>query len=86
MLFRKALGQAINAERILQNRTLRDVSEQAIMSLGYLSEIERGMKEISSEFLVPICEALFRSEVDLIRNAANIIESSKLAKEELSRV
>lgn len=84
MLFRKALGQAINAERVLQNRTLRDVSEQAIMSLGYLSEVERGMKEISSELLIPICEALFISEVDLIRNAANIIESTKLPRGELS--
>lgn len=41
-----------------QGRTLREVSSQARVSLGYLSEVERGQKEASSELLASICQAL----------------------------
>lgn len=41
-----------------QGRTLRDVSAAASVSLGYLSEVERGTKEASSELLQAICTAL----------------------------
>ncbi|MDR2113791.1 MAG: helix-turn-helix transcriptional regulator, partial [Bifidobacteriaceae bacterium] len=44
--------------RLRQNRTLREVSAAARVSLGYLSEVERGQKEASSELLASICDAL----------------------------
>ncbi len=59
--FREHLGQVIRNERVSQGRSLRDLSKSAYMSLGYLSEVERGQKEISSEILHNLCEALFMS-------------------------
>ena len=58
MLLRDALGETLRDARMTQNRTLRDVSTAANVSLGYLSEVERGRKEASSELLAAICEAL----------------------------
>lgn len=58
MLLRDALGETLRDARTRQNRTLRDVSLAANVSLGYLSEVERGRKEASSELLASICEAL----------------------------
>ena len=58
MLLRDALGDTLRQARTRQNRTLRDVSTAANVSLGYLSEVERGRKEASSELLASICDAL----------------------------
>ncbi len=58
MLLRDALGETLRDARTSQNRTLRDVSMTANVSLGYLSEVERGRKEASSELLAAICDAL----------------------------
>lgn len=58
MLLRNALGDTLRDARTRQNRTLRDVSTAANVSLGYLSEVERGRKEASSELLASICDAL----------------------------
>ncbi len=58
MLLRNALGDTLRNARTGQNRTLRDVSAAANVSLGYLSEVERGRKEASSELLASICDAL----------------------------
>ena len=66
MLLRKYIGETLLKERTKQGRTLRDVSAQATISLGYLSELERGLKEVSSELLNAICEALVISPVDLL--------------------
>ncbi|MBM3656065.1 MAG: helix-turn-helix transcriptional regulator [Actinobacteria bacterium] len=57
-LLRSHIGQCLRAERISQDRTLRDVAKVARVSLGYLSEVERGQKEASSELLNAICLAL----------------------------
>src|SRR5664280_285353 len=57
-LLRRLIGDALRAQRLRQNRTLREVSAAARVSLGYLSEVERGQKEASSELLASICEAL----------------------------
>jgi transcriptional regulator with XRE-family HTH domain len=48
----------LREERVRQGRTLRDVSKEAMVSLGYISEIERGVKEASSECLAALCSAL----------------------------
>lgn len=58
MLFREELGEVLREYRKAQGRTLREVAAQASVSLGYLSEIERGEKEASSEMLGAICLAL----------------------------
>src|ERR1051325_2745183 len=58
VLLRRVIGDALRARRQSQHRTLREVSTAANVSLGYLSEIERGQKEASSELLSSICDAL----------------------------
>ncbi len=58
VVFRRLLGEVLRAQRMRQGRTLRQVSAEARVSLGYISEIERGQKEASSELLASICGAL----------------------------
>ena len=62
VILRRVIGEELRRRRQDQGRTLRDVSAAARVSLGYLSEIERGQKEASSELLAAICGAL---DVDL---------------------
>jgi transcriptional regulator with XRE-family HTH domain len=57
-LLREVLGDVLRRARTKQARTLREVSDTARVSLGYLSEVERGRKEASSELLSAICDAL----------------------------
>jgi transcriptional regulator with XRE-family HTH domain len=57
-VLRRLIGDALRRERLAQQRTLREVSSAARVSLGYLSEVERGQKEASSELLAAICDAL----------------------------
>ena len=58
VLVRQLIGESLREERVAQARTLREVSRAAQVSLGYLSEVERGQKEASSELLAAICAAL----------------------------
>ena len=58
LLLREHIGQSLRSARTSQARTLRDVAREARVSLGYLSEVERGQKEASSELLNAICQAL----------------------------
>ncbi len=58
ILLRRELGDVLREQRQAQGRTLREVSAAASVSLGYLSEIERGTKEASSELLYAVCSAL----------------------------
>ena len=55
---REVVGETLRGVRMRQRRTLREVSAAARVSLGYLSEVERGQKEPSSELLAAICSAL----------------------------
>ena len=64
VLLREVIGDVLRRARTSQGRTLREVSDSARVSLGYLSEVERGRKEASSELLSAICTAL---EVPLSR-------------------
>lgn len=73
VLLREAIGDSIRRARTERRRTLRDVSHAARVSLGYLSEIERGRKEPSSELLASICEALAMSLPDLLDDAADTL-------------
>ncbi|MGH3647836.1 MAG: helix-turn-helix domain-containing protein [Micromonosporaceae bacterium] len=70
VLLRRVLGDALRSRRLDQDRTLRDVSTNANVSLGYLSEIERGQKEASSELLASICDALDTGLSEVLREAS----------------
>ena len=69
-LLRRVLGETLRSRRLRQRRTLREVSGAARVSLGYLSEIERGQKEASSELLAAICVALDVRLSDLLREVS----------------
>lgn len=58
VVLRREIGDVLRTARQRQERTLREVSSAARVSLGYLSEVERGQKEASSELLASICSAL----------------------------
>jgi transcriptional regulator with XRE-family HTH domain len=58
VLLRRSLGDVLRSLRMQQGLTLRDLSAAARVSLGYISEIERGQKEASSELLASLCSAL----------------------------
>ena len=77
IVLRRLLGDVLRKQRIRQGRTLRQVSGDARVSLGYISEIERGQKEASSEMLAALCGAL---EVPLSRVLREV--SDRLALEE----
>lgn len=78
IVLRQVIGDELRRRRQDQGRTLRDVSGAAAVSLGYLSEIERGHKEASSELLASICGALNVSLSDVLASV-----STQVAHEEL---
>ena len=76
-MLRERIGEVLREVRMRQGRTLRQVSQQAQVSLGYISEIERGQKEPSSELLAAICTAL-----DVPLSVVLLEVSSRLAADE----
>ena len=74
-LLRTQLGNSLRSHRLRQRRTLRDVSGAARVSLGYLSEVERGQKEASSELLASICDALELELADLLAEVSDGMRS-----------
>jgi len=70
ILLRTHIGASLRAARIEQGRTLRDVAKSARVSLGYLSEVERGQKEASSELLAAICLALDISLLQVLHSVS----------------
>jgi transcriptional regulator with XRE-family HTH domain len=80
VLLRESVGQALRGARLAQSRTLRDVARDARVSLGYLSEVERGHKEASSELLNSICEALGLTLGSLMSEVTLEITSAETAK------
>ena len=79
VLVRELIGESLREERVAQGKTLREVSKAARVSLGYLSEVERGQKEASSELLASICSAL-----DLPLSVILHVVSEKMADHELA--
>lgn len=73
MLFRQALGHVIRTARTEQGRSLRAVATEAGMSIGYLSEVERGFKEASSELLTAVASALDMAVSALIWRAGELM-------------
>jgi transcriptional regulator with XRE-family HTH domain len=80
-LLRRVLGESLRGQRLRQRRTLREVSGAARVSLGYLSEVERGQKEASSELLASICNALDVRMSDLLREVSETMRRSERATE-----
>ena len=74
ILLRSHIGLALRTSRVDQGRTLRDVAKSARVSLGYLSEVERGQKEASSELLNSICTALDVSLGDVLQSVSTQIK------------
>jgi transcriptional regulator with XRE-family HTH domain len=81
VLLRHLLGDALRRLRIRQGRTLREVSAAARVSLGYLSEVERGQKEASSELLASICGALGAPMSQLLREVSDNFALAELQSE-----
>lgn len=79
VLLRESVGCALRRARTEQSRTLRDVAREARVSLGYLSEVERGQKEASSELLNSICEALGLTLGSLMRDVTHEISAAESA-------
>lgn len=76
VLMREVLGESLRELRVAESLTLREVSARARVSLGYLSEIERGQKEASSELLSAICTALDVSLSQVLRRVSDKIDAS----------
>nr|WP_236023617.1 helix-turn-helix transcriptional regulator [Bifidobacterium miconis] len=72
---REAIGHVLRELRTRDRKTLREVSEKAGVSLGYLSEVERGQKEASSELLSSIAESLGVSTAQMLRMVADYLDS-----------
>lgn len=73
VVLRNEFGGVLRDVRQQQGRTLRDVSRDARVSLGYLSEVERGQKEASSEMLSAICDALDTPLSEIMREVTDRI-------------
>ena len=73
MKLREAVGDALRRRRQAQGRTLREVAEAAGVSLTYLSEVERGRKEASSEVLEAVCAALDLALAELFFEVAETL-------------
>jgi transcriptional regulator with XRE-family HTH domain len=81
VLLRHLLGDALRRLRLRQGRTLREVSAAARVSLGYLSEVERGQKEASSELLSSICSALGTPLSQVLREVSDNFALAELQHE-----
>ena len=77
VLLREEIGDVLRGARQRQGRTLRDVSSTARVSLGYLSEVERGQKEASSELLLSICDALDVPMSSVLRSVSDRVAMSE---------
>ena len=79
VVFRRLLGDVLRRRRMQQGLTLREVSKNARVSLGYISEIERGQKEASSELLSSLCSALDVPLSDVLREVSDAVAVEEAA-------
>jgi len=79
VLFRRLLGDVLRERRMQKGLTLREVSAGARVSLGYISEIERGQKEASSELLASLCGALEAPLSDVLREVSDAVALEEAA-------
>jgi transcriptional regulator with XRE-family HTH domain len=81
VLFRRLLGDVLRSTRMQRGMTLREVSAEARVSLGYISEIERGQKEASSELLASLCGALDVALSEVLREVSDQVAIQERALE-----
>ena len=79
VLFRRLLGDVLRERRMQRGMTLREVSKEARVSLGYISEIERGQKEASSELLASLCGALDMPLSAVLREVSDAVAVEEAA-------
>lgn len=80
-LLREAIGMSLRAYRADKGISLRELASRALVSPGYLSELERGRKEVSSELLASICTALDTTVADLLLEAVSNLSLTSIADE-----
>ena len=80
-LLREALGMSLRAFRADKGVTLRELANEARVSPGYISELERGRKEVSSELLASVCHALEVSVSDVLIEAAGFMALPSMDEE-----
>lgn len=73
VLFRRMLGDVLRGKRLQRGMTLRQLSARARVSLGYISEIERGRKEASSELLASLCSALDVPLSEVLQDVSSLV-------------
>ncbi|HLR83665.1 MAG TPA: helix-turn-helix transcriptional regulator [Nocardioidaceae bacterium] len=78
-LLREILGEILRRKRTEGGRTLREVADTARVSLAYISEVERGQKEASSEILGAVCQALGITILELVSEAAGELSPQRAA-------
>lgn len=83
ILIREVIGESLRGKRVDAGLTLRQVSVASMVSLGYLSEIERGHKEASSEVLNSIVRALGWSLSELLGDVTLKVAASELRRAEI---
>ena len=79
VLFRRLLGDVLRSARMQRGMTLRELSAEARVSLGYISEIERGQKEASSELLASLCSALDAPLSAVLRDVSEAVAVEEAA-------
>ncbi len=78
-LLRELLGEILRRKRTEGGYTLREVADTARVSLAYISEVERGRKEASSEILGAVCQALGVTILELVSEAAGELTPQRTA-------
>ena len=81
LLFRRSLGDVLRSRRMHRGLTLRELSAEARVSLGYISEIERGQKEASSELLASLCSALDVPLSAVLREVSDAVAAQETGHE-----
>ena len=84
LLWREAIGHVLRQERQRQERTQGDVADRAGISTQYLSEVERGRKEPSSEILEAVTGAMHLPLADLVLQAAGLLRPAVLTTTSLT--
>jgi transcriptional regulator with XRE-family HTH domain len=79
LLLRALVGEVLRRNRLAQRRTLADVARAARVSVPYLSEVERGRKEASSEVLAAVCDALRIDILDLLAEVGRDVAEKRAA-------
>lgn len=83
---RQHVGEVLRARRMSQGLTLRDVSGKARVSLGYISEVERGQKEASSELLAALAGALEVPLSKVLLDVSALLEMDEASVEQIASI